>query len=173
MSDLIGESPIFFLQKDDSRVYKGYFPAFFDLQQSNNMPLLGALRAPTTAVSRIVTKKSSLIGATGAHIDVVWEVGCFSSMQPGDCVYATASSGPKSNSQVATPCHVDLFNAFFQFVCQFQQTYMLSLSFRNHDCDRNVTCFVDDVLIAAVFMCPCIHACTNTGMQPDSLWLRF
>jgi len=105
------------------------------------MPLLAkaSLRAPTTAVSRIVTKKTSLIGATGAQIDLVWEVGYFSSMQPGDCVYATASSGPKSNSQVATPCRVDSFYEFSQFVCEFQQTYMLTLSFRNNDCDRNVT----------------------------------
>ena len=64
------------------------------------MPAWG-LRAAggATAVSRIVSKKASPVGTTGARLDVVWEVDSGSSLNPGDSVSVVVETGPKCAPQ--------------------------------------------------------------------------
>ena len=62
--------------------------------------LLSAVaRKPAAAVSRVVSKKASPVGALGARLDVVWEVGGFAGLNPGDSVHAVVATGPKSAQQ--------------------------------------------------------------------------
>jgi hypothetical protein len=46
-----------------------------------------------------VSKKAVAIGVTGAQLDVVWEVGGFATLNPGDSVSTTVASGPKGAPQ--------------------------------------------------------------------------
>ena len=52
-----------------------------------------------TGVNRIVSKKASPIGVTGAQLEVLWELGGFSNMKTGDSITTTIATGPKGLPQ--------------------------------------------------------------------------